>query len=196
MANVILPDVVCKIEKSGNRYNAWSSDGTKYTSEITTGCRKRAYEGNYLVGRFPSTMSNSGYSWRRVTDKVMTLLNENPNVVNEPENNSSDENSPMVEVPTEHAEVMSFIHNSFSLKPRGLMMKELKWKYLVRSAVRGKNIMMTGPAGCGKTMAAKSLANSLTSTTQSTTKFVNEEELQRMKNDLRYVIEKVVDLYR
>jgi len=41
------------------------------------------------------------------------------------------------------------------------MMNELKWKYLVRSAVRGKNIMMTGPSGCGKTMAAKSLVNCL-----------------------------------
>jgi len=40
-------------------------------------------------------------------------------------------------------------------------MNELKWKYLIRSAVRGKNIMMTGPAGCGKTMAAKSVVNSL-----------------------------------
>ena len=41
------------------------------------------------------------------------------------------------------------------------MMSELKWKYLIRSAVRSKNIMMTGPAGCGKTMAAKSVVNSL-----------------------------------
>jgi nitric oxide reductase NorQ protein len=41
------------------------------------------------------------------------------------------------------------------------MMNELKWKYLIRSGVRGKNIMMTGPAGCGKTMAAKALVNSL-----------------------------------
>ena len=32
-----------------------------------------------------------------------------------------------------------------------------KIKYLIRSVVRGKNIMMVGPAGCGKTQAAKSL---------------------------------------
>ena len=31
----------------------------------------------------------------------------------------------------------------------------------MRCAMRGKNIMMTGPAGCGKTMAAKSVVNAL-----------------------------------
>jgi MoxR-like ATPase len=42
-----------------------------------------------------------------------------------------------------------------------LFMNELKWKYLIRNIIRGKNIMMTGPAGCGKTMAAKAAANSI-----------------------------------
>jgi nitric oxide reductase NorQ protein len=53
--------------------------------------------------------------------------------------------------------VIAFIKNSPSIKPKTLEMTDTKWKYLVRSAIRGKNIMMVGPAGCGKTQAAKSL---------------------------------------
>jgi len=152
--NMILPDVVCKIEKSGNRYNAWSTDGVKYTSEVTHGCRKRAFLGDYLIGRFTSTNGNKGTSWRRVTDTVMAAMGDTLNT-------NTNDNVSAVEVPEEHEEVLNFIHSSYNLKPRGLMMNELKWKYLVRSAVRGKNIMMTGAAGCGKTMAAKALVNAL-----------------------------------
>jgi len=68
---------------------------------------------------------------------------------------------PAAEVPAEHAELMNMIHTSYELKPKGMKMNELKWKYLMRSGMRGKNIMMTGPAGCGKTMAAKALVSAL-----------------------------------
>ena len=68
---------------------------------------------------------------------------------------------PDSEMPEEHLAVMNMIHSSYDLKPKGLKMNELKWKYLIRSGVRGKNIRMTGPAGCGKTMAAKALVNAL-----------------------------------
>ena len=61
-----------------------------------------------------------------------------------------------------HDALKEFIHTKGKdLKPVGLFIEELKWKYLLRSAVRGKNILMTGPTGCGKTLAAQSLVKSL-----------------------------------
>jgi nitric oxide reductase NorQ protein len=63
----------------------------------------------------------------------------------------------MPQMPTEADPVMHLIQNAHKIKPTTLEMSDIKWKYLVRSAVRGKNIMMVGPAGCGKTQAAKDL---------------------------------------
>jgi nitric oxide reductase NorQ protein len=137
------PIDVVRCEWSGNRANAWDTDGNKRTSEITVGARQKAADGGYLLGKFQ--MKNGKYHWKRWDGEISSPV----------------DNSSSVEVPTDHEEVLNFIHTSYSLKPRNLMMSELKWKYLVRSGVRGKNIMMTGPAGCGKTMAAKSLVNSL-----------------------------------
>jgi len=142
----LTPDMIVRIEKSGNRYNAWDTDGVKRTSEITTTTRKKALDGGYLLGRFTGRTGKT--FWRKVDNVDVTST-------------TTTDNMSSIEVPVDHEEVLNFIHNSYSLKPRGLMMNELKWKYLIRSAVRGKNIMMTGPAGCGKTMAAKSVVNSL-----------------------------------
>ena len=137
------PDAVVRCEWSGNRANAWDTDGVKRTSEITVGARQKAANGGYLLGRF---INKAGKTyWKRWDGEVASPVN----------------NTSSVEVPEAHEEILNFIHSSYSLKPKGLMMSELKWKYLIRSAVRGKNIMMTGPAGCGKTMAAKSVVNSL-----------------------------------
>jgi len=58
--------------------------------------------------------------------------------------------------------VLSFIHNeAIGLRPDNMIMSDLKWKYLIRSVMRGKNIMMTGPAGTGKTLAAQSLVKAM-----------------------------------
>ena len=140
-------NIVVQVVKSGNRFNAWDSDGNKYTSQITTGARRGAYEQGMALEQ---RVNKSGKTyWWKVPMSVFEASSAPVIDVSS------------VDVPSDHAEVLNFIHSSYNLKPKGLVMKELKWKYLIRSAVRGKNILMTGPAGCGKTMAAKSLVNSL-----------------------------------
>jgi len=143
MKQINTPDIVVRCEWSGNRANAYDTDGVKRTSEITVGARQKAARGDYLLGRFKNKVGK--YYWRKWEGEA---IDTTPSVSS-------------VDVPTDHTEVLNFIHSSYNLKPKGLVMSELKWKYLIRSAVRGKNIMMTGPAGCGKTMAAKSVVNSL-----------------------------------
>ena len=138
---------VVQVVKSGNRFNAWDSDGNKLTSFIRTSTRKSAYN----AGMALECREGKGgriYWWK--------VPMENFGAVSHVPDAPSD-----VEIPDNHDEIVDFISNSYGLKPTGLVMKELKWKYLIRSAVRGKNIMMTGQAGCGKTMAAKSLVNAL-----------------------------------
>ena len=138
---------VVQIIKSGNRFNAWDIDGVKFTSQISNGTRKSAFNTGMALEQ--RVNKNGKTFWWKVPMSVFEAVTTPVIGVSS------------VDVPTEHAEVLNFIHSSYNLKPEGLVMKELKWKYLVRSAVRGKNILMTGPAGCGKTMAAKSLVNSL-----------------------------------
>jgi MoxR-like ATPase len=58
-------------------------------------------------------------------------------------------------------DVVNFLKNCEALRPQNLIMNSLKWKYLMRSVLRGKNLMMTGPSGCGKTLAAQTVAKVL-----------------------------------
>lgn len=63
--------------------------------------------------------------------------------------------APVVE--NTHEAITAFIKSSYKLKPPYLKMIELKWKYMIRSAMRGRNVMLIGASGSGKTLAATTL---------------------------------------
>ena len=142
-----MTNTVVKIEMSGNRFNAWDVDGNKLTSEISTSTRRGAFEAGMALEKREGKGGRT-YWWKVPMSEFEASAAPVIDVSG-------------IDVPEDHAEMLNFIHSSYKLKPNGLVMKELKWKYLVRGAVRGKNILMTGPAGCGKTMAAKSVVNAL-----------------------------------
>ena len=143
-SNIPLGTVI-QVVPSGVRFNAFDRDGNKYNM-IPTYIRRNAHENGNAM-ELTEYASGRRY-WREVS---MSLFTDMPDI-------------PVAEgidVPEGHQEILDFIHTSYKLKPESLVMKELKWKYLIRSAVRGKNIMMTGQAGCGKTMSAKALVRAL-----------------------------------
>lgn len=76
--------------------------------------------------------------------------------------------------------IREFVKTSYKLKPEKLVMNELKWKYLIRSALRGKNILLIGSAGQGKTLACQCLVDALSETI---TEEVTEEQLNALKSN-------------
>ena len=148
----LVPNEVYKVEQFGNSFKLIDTQGNKVgTLGVTTGTRKGAFnEGKALQAYINK---NGKKTFRKVDINVYNSL-----VI--PMN--TDNGGVQFEDNTDHTAIKDFIHKgSVQLRPTELVMTDLKWKYLIRSAVRAKNIMMTGPAGCGKTMAAKALVNSL-----------------------------------
>jgi MoxR-like ATPase len=147
-----VPNEVYKVEQFGNTFKLIDTAGVKVgTLGATTGVRKSAFNQGMAVQAYIN--KNGKKSYRKVDMDVYNSL-----VI--PMN--TDQGGVQFEDKGDHTAIKDFIHKgSVSLKPTELVMEELKWKYLIRSAVRAKNIMMTGPAGCGKTMAAKALVSAL-----------------------------------
>jgi len=143
--------LVFKVEKFGNSFKMINTAGKKVgTLGVGTVTRKKAYEAGKALRQVVG--KGGKISYRSVP------MSEYSNLV-APLKTNAEVN---VEVKKTHEDIKNFIHNkSVELKPESIVMTDLKWKYLIRSAVRAKNIMMTGPAGCGKTMAAKALVKGL-----------------------------------
>mgnify|MGYP000082388879 FL=1 len=148
----LVPNEVYKVEQFGNSFKLIDSQGTKLgTMGITTGTRKKAFQNGEALQAYINKTGKKTY--RRVD---MTVYNSIVIPMN------TEGGGVQFEDKDDHTAIKDFIHKgSVSLKPQELVMEDLKWKYLIRSAVRAKNIMMTGPSGCGKTMAAKALVTAL-----------------------------------
>lgn len=152
LENGYITNEIYKVEAFGNTFKLINTNGEKVgTLGIGTSTRKRAFEQNQALQAYVN--KNGKKTYRRVDiEKYNNLVAPLP----------TDTGGVQHEENQDHEAIKNFIHDgSLNLKPRELVMSELKWKYLIRSAVRARNIMMTGHAGSGKTMAAKALVRAL-----------------------------------
>lgn len=58
-------------------------------------------------------------------------------------------------------EIAEFLTNAHKIKPDDFIIDNLKWRYLLWAALKGKNILLLGPTRCGKTKAAHSVVKAL-----------------------------------
>lgn len=137
------------VTQEGRFLVARLADGTDVSNQIDRDIRRKAVELGVECIYTDGEWTVPGYAKSSPSFSFAKATMPEPEIIE------------IVEPDAGHKAVTEFIHKSVGLKPRALIMNDLKWKYLVRSAMRGRNIMMTGPAGTGKTIAAKELVKAL-----------------------------------
>lgn len=97
---------------------------------------------------------------KNALDKGMYLYKENENSswVQVDSNSTLPEEAP-VETPAN--ECMAFLSTCVDKRPETLFMEDLNWKFICRNVYRGRNMLLTGPTGTGKSQTAIAVAKAL-----------------------------------
>lgn len=109
------------------------------TSEITYMTLSKAYKAGMWL-------SNESGKWRQIE----------PNAVSKAPTKEAVEKATI-----EADNVMAFLNTCTEKRPTSIFCEDLTWKFLCRSVLRGRNILLTGPTGCGKSQTAMAVAKAM-----------------------------------
>jgi len=170
-------DLVLEIRKEGSRWNAYNTDGEQISGGVSTGQKQKALAKNMALRRL--FYKDGRPYWRMVPMSEFTAAKNNPfgsasvnyregtdlsniegltNVVAYKSDSTGVDVAGVYKPFTSQKEVVDFVNKSYSLKPKAVFINELKWKHLIRTIIRGKNVMITGMQGSGKTLVARMAA--------------------------------------
>ena len=109
------------------------------TSEITYMTLSKAYKAGMWL-------SNESGKWRQIdpSDAPKTVAPEE-----------------VAAAKTEANDVMALLATCVDKRPSSIFCEDLTWKFLCRSVLRGRNILLTGPTGCGKSQTAMAVAKGM-----------------------------------
>jgi len=168
-------ELVAEVRKEKSRFNAYDQSGNKVTNWVQTGQRKKALKKGMALRRL--FYKDGRPYWRMVPMSEFTTAKStpfsavsnfaSPEAVESLTTSAPDmytANAANVDVDgkytpiTNQADAIKFIRSSYSLKPKKVFISELKWMHLVRTILRGKNCMVVGMQGSGKTLIARTVA--------------------------------------
>jgi len=137
---------VVRVEKFGDTYRATLPDGADVTEHFENyQLRNAVKEGMALKLVETNTGSTQ---WRKVSPAEFTERAKNA---------LPDQASATMD----HDKIVQFLRNASAVRPESYKMDDLKWRFSVRTVLRGKNMMITGPKGTGKTVLAFTLRDTL-----------------------------------
>lgn len=140
-------NIVVKVEKLAHgEYEARTPEGEDMTAQIPDHALRRAHRETGFLYRLVA--SNGQEQWRNGDPEEYSHLFSKTAVLDRIDNDDTESQE----------KIREFIHGSTDMIPDDLKIADVKWKYLIRSILRGSNILMTGPSGCGKTLVAQTLS--------------------------------------
>ncbi len=140
MNTAIIAEVCLAAGKRGESVRAFNTaNGADITSEITYMTLSKAFKAGMWL-------SNESGKWRQVSPNTKNMSKKS---VNE------------TAVPAAENTVMAFLNTCVEKRPESLFCEDLTWKFICRSVLRGTNMLLTGPTGCGKSQTAFAVAKAM-----------------------------------
>jgi len=106
------------------------------TNTITYATLKNAYANSMWL-------SNASGKWRQVEPQT-------PRAAAAP-----------VQMSAADVNMMNWLGSCIDKRPSSLYCEDLTWKFICRSVIRGRNVLLTGPTGCGKSQTAFAVAKAM-----------------------------------
>jgi MoxR-like ATPase len=140
MSNTIIARVAMGPSKKGEAIRAYNNATNEdITSEITYMTLNKAYKAGMWL-------SNESGKWRQIEAGVKVV---------------APTKSEVKKAAVEAENIMAFLNTCVEKRPSSIFCQDLTWKFICRSVMRGRNILLTGPTGCGKSQTAMAVAKSL-----------------------------------
>lgn len=138
--NAVIAKVAMGAGKKGQSVRAIDiNTNTDITADITYMTLSKAFKASMWL-------ENSSGKWRQIDPKDIHAIPA----------------AEVVEAAKSEANgVMAFLSTCVEKRPTSLFCEDLTWKFICRSVMRGRNILLTGPTGTGKSQTAIAVAKAM-----------------------------------